>query len=185
MKRILIIDNFDSFTHNLEHYVTGLDCDVTVVRNDVIKDDVLSFDAVILSPGPGMPNESTGMIDLLEKFNSRIPILGVCLGMQAIGELLGGELYNQEMVKHGVQAKVTRIKESLLFQGINEEFNVGLYHSWALREKGDYSVVAKSDQGVVMAIENADRKLFGVQFHPESILTENGKLVLQNFLNQI
>jgi len=165
--------------------VTGLDCEVTVVRNDVIKVDVLSFDAVVLSPGPGMPNEAVGMIDLLEEYNSKLPILGVCLGMQAIGELLGGELYNQKMVKHGVRAKVTPIKGSILFHGLNESFNVGLYHSWALREKGDYSVVAKSDEDVVMAIENLDRKLYGVQFHPESILTENGKMVLQNFLNQI
>lgn len=181
-----MLDNYDSFTYNLFHYLESLGCAVDVVRaNDFEKESIGLYDAFVLSPGPGLPNESQGMQNLISNVIGIKPILGVCLGMQAVGLELGGELFNQEMVKHGVQEIIMHNKGKL-FDGMDSIIKVGLYHSWALKEGlGDYEITAKSSNGIVMALENAKMKVYGVQFHPESILTPDGKKILQNFLNRI
>ncbi|NVK65151.1 MAG: aminodeoxychorismate/anthranilate synthase component II [Flavobacteriales bacterium] len=181
MQRILLLDNFDSFTYNLEHYLTGLGMSVDVKRNNESISTIDTYDKIVLSPGPGLPSDAGHMKEFLERVDSKIPVLGVCLGMQAIAELCGGTLYNQEEVKHGVSEKI-RCESSVLFQDLPSEISVGLYHSWAIEEKGEFTVTARSESGVIMAIENISRKLYGVQFHPESVMTPNGKDILHNFL---
>lgn len=181
MQQILLLDNFDSFTYNLKHYLVGLGCSVHVVRNNVENLLLNDFDKIVLSPGPGLPDQAGIMMELIAEVDGKIPILGVCLGMQAIAEHLGGEIYNQEKVKHGVQENIN-CEDSILFDGLPNNIEVGLYHSWAVREHSKYTVTAKSDAGVIMAIENPEKKLFGVQFHPESVMTPEGRRILSNFL---
>ncbi len=182
MQRILLLDNFDSFTYNLAHYLRNLNVEVDVVRNNVPIQAVFQYDKIVLSPGPGLPNEAGNMMELLQEVDGKIPVLGVCLGMQAIALHLGGELYNLNDVKHGVQESVT-VKGASLFEGVPSRIDVGLYHSWAVRENSNYEIIATSDSGVVMAIQNLERKLYGVQFHPESIMTPNGLNILENFVS--
>lgn len=182
MQRILLLDNFDSFTFNLAHYLIGLEVEVDVVRSDVYEGNANKYDKVIFSPGPGLPNDSPIMQCIIEEVKGSRPILGVCLGMQSIGIHLGGELYNQATVKHGVTEKIT-LENSFLFTGISRQIQVGLYHSWALKKTvGNFRQTAFSENDVLMAIENIEQELYGVQFHPESIMTPNGKQILQNFL---
>lgn len=181
MKQVLLLDNYDSFTYNLKHYISSLGFEVKVYRNNVSEVNLTDFSHVVLSPGPGLPKDAGIMMDLIEELDSKIPILGVCLGMQAIAEYLGGELYNQSIVKHGVSESIT-VSKSRLFMGVPNQFNVGLYHSWAVKGEGDYVVTGKSSLGTVMSIENQERKLYGVQFHPESVMTEYGQEILGNFL---
>ncbi len=182
MQQILLLDNFDSFTYNLKHYLMGLETQVHVVRNNVEISNLSKYDKIILSPGPGLPEEAGCLMDLLQKAEGTIPVLGVCLGMQAIALHLGGEIYNQENVMHGVQENVY-CGVSELFSGLPNEIDVGLYHSWAVKQHSNYSVTARSDSNVIMAMENTKLKLYGVQFHPESVMTPNGKNILRNFLN--
>ena len=182
MQRLLLLDNYDSFTFNLEHYLTGLGVQVEVVKNDALDIDPLAYDGIVLSPGPGLPQDAGRMNELLSLAESKIPVLGVCLGMQAIAEFLGGELYNLPNVKHGIQETVQLLK-SPLFEKLPEKIEVGLYHSWAvLEQSGDFQVTALSESGVAMALSNNDRKLYGVQFHPESVMTPLGKTILENFI---
>lgn len=182
MQRILLLDNFDSFTFNLAHYLIGLGAEVDVVRADVFDHDPNSYDKIVFSPGPGLPEDAPLMHQIINQVDGSRPILGVCLGMQSIGLYLGGELYNQVIVKHGLQEKIS-VEDSALFAGIPQEIAVGLYHSWALKNTvGDFRCTAISENKVVMAIENVERKLYGVQFHPESIMTPNGQGILKNFL---
>lgn len=180
MQRILLLDNFDSFTYNLEHYLIGLGAEVNVIRNNVVIPDLTIYDKIIVSPGPGLPEEAGSLMEVLDQANGVVPILGVCLGMQGVAIHLGGGIYNQKEVKHGVQERV-KCFPSALFK-FEEEIEVGLYHSWAVHENPNYRVSAVSEGGVIMAIENADRNLYGVQFHPESIMTPNGMNILKNFL---
>jgi len=179
---ILLLDNYDSFTFNLEHYLVSLGVRVDVKRNDAIGLDVLDYDGVILSPGSGLPADAGVMMSLIEGLAGKIPVLGVCLGMQGIAEYLGGKIYNQNNVKHGVQEEIV-LEDSLLFSGLKKRIQVGLYHSWAVNSKeGDFEVVAQSVTNVVMALQNEERKMYGVQFHPESIMTPDGKHIINNFL---
>ena len=185
MKRILLVDNYDSFTYNLAHYLEGLDCDVITEYNDKTDLDRLSeYDAVVLSPGPGLPSEAGLMPEIIKICIGDIPLLGVCLGMQGMAEYLGGEMYNQQVVKHGVE-EVIDVFDSVLFEGVGDSMNVGLYHSWAVFEHGDFDVVARSKSKTVMAIQNEALQCYGVQFHPESVMTPKGKMVLKNFLRTI
>lgn len=185
MKRILLVDNFDSFTYNLVHYLESLECQVDVRFNNEIPDGILdNYDAVVLSPGPGLPEESGDLKAFVGDYIGKIPILGVCLGMQALALELGGELFNQDTVKHGVQ-EVISVKKSVLFSESNDDFKVGLYHSWGVSNDGNYTVTAISKERVAMALENEALKCFGVQFHPESIMTPDGMEVLQNFLKKV
>lgn len=185
MQHILLLDNYDSFTFNLEHLLVSLGARVDVIRNDEEIEDLFVYDRIVLSPGPGLPQDSKQMFMILESVKGEIPILGVCLGMQAIALYLNGELYNQPIVKHGVTEKVC-LNQSQLYQGIPKEIEVGLYHSWAIREEvGDFIVTGVSEQNVIMSLENVELKMYGVQFHPESVMTSYGAEILANFLQVI
>lgn len=185
--KILLIDNFDSFTFNLAHYLEGMGADVHVLREDKYEKGMGDlYDKIILSPGSGLPSDRKGMMLCLDEYLSVKPILGVCLGMQALVEATGGTLFNQEIVKHGVDERINRVEESVLLKDIPEQFKVGLYHSWAVdvSNVAEWIVTSKSKSDIIMSIESKTRKLFGVQFHPESIMTLEGKKILSNFLAQ-
>jgi anthranilate synthase component 2 len=182
--KVLIVDFYDSFTYNLAHYFEKLDCEVSVIRNDELDlSSLKQFDKLVLSPGPGLPKEKENLFELLEQFNGKIPILGICLGMQAIGEFLGGSIKNQSIVKHGLAEKITISNTNYLFQSFSNSINVGLYHSWKVVNITSKNITSISENNVIMSIEFPEKKLYGVQFHPESILTENGLELLRNFLN--
>lgn len=183
--KVLILDNFDSFTYNIQHYLEEKDVQVDVCRsNDLTLEQIRNYDRIILSPGPGLPQEYPFMMKLLEMYSGLKPILGICLGMQAIVEFLGGTLYNLNEVKHGVQERVQQLNSSILFQNVPSSFQVGLYHSWAckLPENSHLIAAAVSENDVLMAVEDPKNKLFAVQFHPESVLTPEGKTILINFI---
>ncbi len=182
--KVLIVDFYDSFTYNLAHYFEKLDSKVTVIRNDELDlNTILNYDKLILSPGPGLPVEKENMFEILAQFNGKIPILGICLGMQAIGEFMGGSIQNQSIVKHGIAENVTVSNSNYLFKNLPNKIQVGLYHSWEVVNIPIENTSSVSQNNVIMSIEFPEQKLFGVQFHPESILTENGLELLRNFLN--
>lgn len=184
--KILLIDFYDSFTFNLKHYLETIHPNVVVIRHDELDDvNFLSgFSHVILSPGPGMPEDKINMFDFIKYCDGKTPLLGICLGMQAIGQYLGGELRNMKDVRHGVSENIV-ITSGVLFNGLPENITIGLYHSWAI-DKIELKYVNATivNNGTVMAISDPERKLFGFQFHPESVLSEYGKELLANFLNQ-
>ena len=180
--RVLLIDFYDSFTFNLAHYLEALEVDLLTKRYDeLVAQDFLELNAIVLSPGPGLPKEKQGLSELLSENVEKIPILGVCLGMQALVEHLGGSLENQQQVKHGVSEQIETQVNSLLFKNLPTQFEVGLYHSWMVKCPEDW-ITAHSMNGVPMAIERPELKVYGVQFHPESIMTPNGKTILRNFI---
>ena len=183
--KVLLIDFYDSFTFNIFHYLESLGAAVTVVEDkSIILDEIEQYDCIILSPGPGIPKETKSLFAVLERYSKSKKILGVCLGMQGIAEFYGAKLYNQNLVKHGVSEKMNILQPNRLFLNFKNEISVGLYHSWAanLKESGELFPVAFSENNVLMAFEHQTLPVFGVQFHPESILTENGKEVFKNFL---
>jgi anthranilate synthase component 2 len=185
--KVLIVDNYDSFTYNLKHYVEQLDVDVVVKRNDELTlDEVKDYDRLILSPGPGLPSETPMMYEILERFHQEKPILGVCLGMQGIAEYFGGKLRNQEQVKHGVATIVTVTDSTGLFEVLPPIFKAGLYHSWCVDEDfipESLFVSSISEEGIIMSIEHDSLPIYGVQFHPESVMTDLGIQILANFLH--
>jgi anthranilate synthase component 2 len=187
--RILLLDNIDSFTYNIYHYLEALGAEVTVIDHTMIETEVLqSFDGLVISPGPGLPKEAGKLMEILHKaVTLKLPTLGVCLGMQAIAEYFGGTIFNQQEVKHGQQATITHANESKLFKGIPAQFHVGLYHSWAVEEALPSVLVATafSEDGIMMALEHGSLPVYGVQFHPESILSEYGKELFGNFLELV
>ncbi len=181
---MLIVDFYDSFTYNLAHYFEKLDSNATVIRNDELDlSTILDYDKLVLSPGPGLPKEKENLFEILEHFSGKIPILGICLGMQAIGEFMGGNLQNQSIVKHGIAENITVSNSNYLFKNLPEIIQVGLYHSWEIVDIAAENTSSVSQYNVIMSIEFPEHKLYGVQFHPESILTENGFELLRNFLN--
>lgn len=181
--KVIVIDFYDSFTYNLVHYLEGMDCEVTVVLEDKLDlKDLFSFDAVILSPGPGLPEEKINLFNVLEICQGKIPVLGICLGMQGIASFLGMKLENQQLVKHGVSEQIQILNHKGLFHGLPDIIGVGLYHSWKVVSDSKENISAISHNGVNMAIEIPEKKLFGVQFHPESIMTPMGREILRNFL---
>lgn len=189
MAGLLILDNYDSFTYNLVHLLRDLGCQsLEVVRNDKIDlAQVASYDRIVLSPGPGLPSEAGLMPDLVKQYAASKPILGVCLGHQCIAEIFGGKLINLEEVVHG-KATVTRVVDFTepLFAGLPDSFLVGRYHSWVVDSQQmpeDLIVTSIDQQGSVMSIRHKDFNLRGVQFHPESVLTENGPQMLKNWLD--
>jgi anthranilate synthase component 2 len=190
MPSILILDNYDSFTFNLVHYVEKIiDNDVDVFRNDEISlEDVNRYDKIILSPGPGLPAEAGILIPLIKKYAASKRILGVCLGHQAIGEAFGAKLYNLPEVHHGVAREVNVIdKSETLFNDIPPSFNAGRYHSWVIDKTSLPSclkVTAVDNNNEIMSISHSGYNIKGVQFHPESILTEHGEKLLSNWLRQ-
>jgi anthranilate synthase component 2 len=190
MPSILILDNYDSFTFNLVHYVEKIiENDVDVFRNDEISlEGVNRYDKIILSPGPGLPAEAGILIPLIKKYAASKRILGVCLGHQAIGEAFGAKLYNLPEVHHGVAREVNVIdKSETLFNDIPPSFNAGRYHSWVIDKTSLPSclkVTAVDNNNEIMSISHTGYNIKGVQFHPESILTEHGEKLLSNWLRQ-
>ncbi|WP_044403349.1 aminodeoxychorismate/anthranilate synthase component II [Lacinutrix sp. Hel_I_90] len=185
--RVLVIDNYDSFTYNLVHYLEDLNCEVTVKRNDKLTlDEVDAFDKIVLSPGPGIPDEAGLLKAIIKQYAPTKSILGVCLGQQAIAEVFGGKIINLDNVFHGVatQVKVTVDDESL-FNGLDKTFNVGRYHSWVVDPDLPERLEATSfdDNGQIMSLRHKVYDVKGVQYHPESVLTPNGKRILENWVN--
>jgi len=182
-----MLDNYDSFTYNLVQLVKeNTSFNIDVFRNDEITlHEVDRYDKIILSPGPGIPYEAGILCELIKQYKNSKPIFGVCLGMQAIGEVLGCTLINLEEPLHGVATPVYHTSTKL-FKNIPTQFNAGRYHSWALDANSiprELTITATDDHGMVMAIEHTELAICGVQFHPESILTEYGKEIILNFLN--
>ena len=183
---ILVIDNYDSFTFNLVHYLEELNCEVTVKRNDQFEmDEVATFDKIVLSPGPGIPDEAGMLKPVIEKYAKTIPMLGVCLGHQAIAEVFGGTLTNLSTVFHGVSSSMTVLQDDPLFADLPKRLEVGRYHSWVVDKplpKG-FIILAEEENGQVMAFKHEKYPLYGVQFHPESVLTPQGKKMLENWVS--
>jgi len=178
-----VVDFYDSFTYNLVHYLEGLDCSVTTILDDQIDlNEISKYDAIVLSPGPGLPTEKKNLFNILKICEEKIPVLGICLGMQGIAQYLNLELENQKHVKHGVSEDITILNKNELFRDLNDKISVGLYHSWKVKEAPIENISAVGETNVIMALEFPDKKLFGVQFHPESIMTADGKQILQNFI---
>lgn len=186
--QIVIIDNYDSFTYNLSHLVKELGATVTVVRNDQFEmADLEAFDKIILSPGPGIPSEAGLLLDVIRTYAGRKPILGVCLGHQAIGEVFGARLKNIGQVMHGVATPAHRTTDDLLFEGLPDDITVGRYHSWVVDTEGlppCLEVTSVSDEGQIMSLRHKELDVRGIQYHPESVLTPDGKTILRNWLNQ-
>jgi anthranilate synthase component II len=186
--KILVIDNYDSFTYNLVHYLEEISGEkITVARNDEISiAEAALFDKILLSPGPGIPDEAGILKTLIAELAPVKSIIGICLGMQALAEVFGGELNNLVDTYHGVSTKIiVKDSDEILFKGLPLSFNGGRYHSWVVDEKtlpSCLKVVAVDDQNTIMGLRHADYDLCGVQFHPESVLTEYGKQILLNWL---
>lgn len=184
--KIVIIDNYDSFTYNLSHLVKELGAEVTVLRNDKFcLEDIEQFDKIILSPGPGIPKEAGRMPDVIAEYKTRKPILGVCLGHQAIGEAFGGTLVNLSQVFHGVATPVTIIADDYLFKNLPRQIEVGRYHSWVIEKETlpeEIEVTGVCDEGYIMSLRHKEYDIRGIQYHPESILTPSGKSIIKNWL---
>ena len=185
--KIAVIDNYDSFTYNLVHYLEDLGANVTVLRNDEFDlEELESFQKILLSPGPGIPDEAGLLKQVIKHFAPTKSILGICLGQQAIGEVFGGSLTNLEKVYHGVATKVKiEVDDEDLFKDIPKEFEVGRYHSWVVSNENfpeDLEITSKDESGEIMSLRHRKYDLKGVQFHPESVLTPHGKTILKNWL---
>lgn len=188
---ILIIDNYDSFTYNLYQYIGEIYENIKVVRNDEITvSDInqMNLEGIILSPGPGVPEKAGICIEVIKEFAGKVPILGICLGHQAIGYAYGGKIIRAEVVKHGKTSKVEHQGDNL-FKSINKVFNVMRYHSLVVDKNTfpeELLVTSRSlDDDVIMSMKHKQHKVYGVQFHPESIFTEQGKEIIKNFLEGI
>jgi len=184
--RIVIIDNYDSFTYNLAHLVKELGAEVTVLRNDRFAlEELEAYDKILLSPGPGIPSEAGLMPEVIRHYAGRKPILGICLGEQGIGEAFGGTLVNLASVFHGVQTPCRRTANDYLFEGLPVRFPVGRYHSWVVSSALPECLecLAVSQEGQVMALRHRSLDVRGLQFHPESVLTPDGAKIIANWLN--
>jgi len=184
--KIIVIDNYDSFTYNLVHYLEDLNAEVTVYRNDEFElSELEKFDKILLSPGPGIPNEAGLLKQVIQKYAPKKSILGICLGLQAIGEVFGGKLINLEKVYHGVATKVIKISDDFIFNEIPDEMEVGRYHSWSVSTENFPEVLeitSVDENGQVMSLKHKTYEVRGVQYHPESVLTPYGKKILENWL---
>ena len=187
--KILVLDNYDSFTYNLLHYLEKVsDASIEVHRNDKISlKEIERFDKILLSPGPGIPSEAGILLDVIKTYASSKSILGVCLGQQAIAEAFGGSLNNLSVVFHGVATPMEIIGDDTLFRNIPKKLNVGRYHSWAVNKNdlpNDLEVTAVDEQGSIMALKHKTFDVRGVQFHPESVLTEHGLQMIENWIKK-
>lgn len=184
--KIVIIDNYDSFTYNLAHLVRELGAEVTVYRNDQFTLNQLEpFDKFILSPGPGIPSEAGLLMDTIRHYAGRKPMLGVCLGHQAIGEVFGAKLTNLTEVYHGVATEGTQFGNDPIFEGLPKRIVMGRYHSWVVDRTGfpaSLEVTAVSDDGQIMGLRHRNYAIHGIQFHPESVLTPMGRKIVRNWL---
>lgn len=189
-KRILLIDNYDSFTHILCRTIDSLQLSETViVKNDApFPATVSDFDAIILSPGPGLPQEAGICCEVISKYYREIPVLGVCLGHQAIATVFGGSLYNLPRVYHGEMTMLDQCSDSCLYRGIHEPVRVGLYHSWAVDRTTfpeSLEITALSSEGIIMSLQHRNYPLTGIQYHPESVISSHGKEILRNWLQSL
>ena len=189
--KILVLDNYDSFTYNLVHIIKelGFGRDLDVIRNDKITlDDVDNYDKILLSPGPGIPSEAGIMMDLIKRYAPTKSIMGVCLGHQGICETFGATLINMKVVLHGVGMETKVLdKDDYFFKNVNQHFTTGRYHSWVAEKdtiKEPLELTAISEDDYVMAVKHQEYDVRGVQFHPESILTNGGKQLVQNWLEK-
>lgn len=191
MQRIVIIDNYDSFTYNLSHLLKEVGADVTVFRNDQFRlEELQQFDKIVLSPGPGIPSEAGLLLDVIRAYAPTKPMLGVCLGHQAIGEVFGARLLNLDDVVHGVATPCRIVASDPIFDGLLNKITVGRYHSWVVSQDEFPScleITAVSDDGGsvpnIMALRHREYEVHGIQFHPESVLTPEGKIIIKNFLD--
>lgn len=185
--RILLLDNYDSFTYNLVQIVERLGHDVDVYRNDQIDlDKVASYDKIILSPGPGIPEEAGILLALIETYGPTKHIFGVCLGLQAIGEVYGAALLNLADVYHGIQSDMIITADTPILAGISNRYAAGRYHSWVIdpdSDLGQLVITSRDDAGQIMAADHSTYHVYGVQYHPESIMTPDGSRMIANFLN--
>lgn len=182
-----MIDNYDSFTFNLVHYLEDLGCTLVVKRNNQLTlDEVDDFDEIVLSPGPGIPDEAGLLKQIIEKYGPSKRMFGVCLGQQAIGEVYGGKLINLDKVYHGVATEIDIIQDDYIFENLPQKLEVGRYHSWVVHEDLPNCLEATSfdENGQVMSLRHKEFDIRAVQFHPESVLTPDGKQILKNWLNK-
>ncbi len=187
MEKVLVLDNYDSFTYNLVHYIEALNFEVDVFRNDEISIEAVgAYNTIILSPGPGLPKDAGILLDVIKTYAPTKKILGVCLGMQAIAEVFGGKLENLSHVFHGVASQLSVINTTdKLFENLPPQFEIGRYHSWVVSKNNfpnELIITAEEENHQIMALRHKSYNLYGVQFHPESILTQHGKEIMANFL---
>lgn len=187
--KIAVIDNYDSFTYNLVHYLEKQDAMVTVFRNNELDvEELEEFDKILLSPGPGLPSEAGSLLEIIESYHKTKPILGICLGHQAIAEYFGAELENQKSVTHGQSDEITIIvKDETLYKNLSNQITVGRYHSWVVSHENfpeilEITSINKDNQ--IMSLRHKNHDVKGVQFHPESILTTQGEAIIKNWLEQ-
>ena len=184
--KVLIIDNFDSFTYNLHHYVREFVEDCVVVRNNQISEvDIKNYDKIILSPGPSLPYDHPVILDVLKRFSKTKSILGICLGHQAIVEFFDGKLENLQDVKHGISSENQIIEDDSIFQGMSKEFKIAHYHSWVAERHSLPNcllITSENKDGLIMSVSHQRYDVKGIQFHPESVLTEYGNLIIKNWL---
>lgn len=185
--KIAVIDNYDSFTYNLVHYLDDLGAEVTVFRNDEFElKELEPFEKILLSPGPGIPDEAGLLKEVIKTYAKTKSIFGVCLGLQAIGEVFGGTLTNLEKVYHGVATKVSKIEDDFIFNDLPNEMEVGRYHSWVISNENfpqNLIITSTDENGQIMSLKHSVYDVRGVQYHPESVLTPNGKKILENWLS--
>ena len=186
--KILVFDNYDSFTYNLVQYLERVStAHIDVIRNDKIPlAEIAKYDKILLSPGPGIPSEAGILLDVIREYAPTKSILGVCLGQQAIGEVFGGKLINLDSVYHGVATEMEVVKDEILFKGIPKKFKGGRYHSWVVDANNfpaELEVTVKDENGFVMGLRHKKYDVRGVQFHPESILTEYGLGMIKNWMS--
>ena len=181
----MIIDNYDSFTYNLSHLIKELGAEVTVLRNDQFKlEDLEQYNKIVLSPGPGIPSEAGLLLDVIRTYAGKKPILGVCLGHQAIGEVFGGKLVNLSEVFHGVATPCHIVADDPIFSGLERTITIGRYHSWVVSKEAfpDCLEITAEIDGQIMALRHKTLNVRGIQFHPESVLTPDGKKMIQNWM---
>lgn len=185
--KIYVVDNYDSFVYNIVHYLKELHAeDITVAKNDAIDMDAIQqYDKIILSPGPGLPAASGRLMEVIDQYYATHSVLGICLGHQAIGEYFGCRLKQLQMPLHGISSVIRILDHNCLFKNTPGHATVGHYHSWVVEADAanDLQVLALDSHNNIMALRHKKHNVFGLQFHPESILTENGKIILQNWLN--
>jgi len=182
----LVIDNYDSFTYNLVHILRSLDVPHEVFRNDKITaEEAGRFDRILFSPGPGIPSEAGNMPEIIDKHIGQIPMLGICLGHQAIAEQLGATLENMPKVFHGVSTPIEQKIASPIFKDVSNKFEAGRYHSWIVSKKdlpNTIAITAQDEAGDIMAFDATSLHAYGIQFHPESVMTPEGNLMIKNFI---
>lgn len=187
MKKVAVIDNYDSFTYNLVHYLEDLNASVTVFRNDEFElDELQTFDKIVLSPGPGLPAQAGNLLQVIQKYAAQKSILGVCLGMQAIAEVYGGELMNLAQVQHGVSTVIEVNTEEKIYRGLPQKIQIGRYHSWVVSQNNfpdELIITAQDELQNIMSLRHQSLDITGVQYHPESVLSPHGKQILANWLS--